>query len=357
MNRRQLFLSVVLIVATIIPNVIFAADAQTPKVCVVATGGTIAGKGSTTVTTAYKPSVLTVEDIIASVDGVESLAQIEAIQFSNISSQNMTSERLLQLAKLVNELNAREDVSGVVITHGTDTMEESAYMLSLICDPQKPTIFVAAMRPSTALGADGPANLYSAISTAASCKSKGRGVMVVMNDQIFSPRDVTKGNTQNTAAFYAPNSSAMGVITNGKPLYIHDSEMLNTFEFDTLPESLPSVAVLYGYVDADSRLVDAVVDLGYEGIVYGGVGHGNMDDATLDAMAAARKNGVAVVRAARVVAGPVTSDGELDDEALGFTASGLLNPAKAKILLSLSLYAADGNVERAIEIFDQNAGL
>lgn len=124
-----------------------------------------------------------------------------------------------------------------------------------------------------------------------------------------------------------------------------------------MPESLPNVAILYGYVDADSRLVDAVIEFGYEGIVYGGVGHGNMDDATLEALSKARKGGVAVVRASRVISGLVTSDGELDDEALGFTASGLLNPAKAKILLSLALYAADGNVERAIEIFDQKSGL
>lgn len=351
------FLFAALILAASIPNLSFAADAILPKVCVVATGGTIAGKAAASVTTAYQPSVLSVEDIIASVDGVEELAQIEAIQFSNISSQNMSSAKQLELAQLVNELLDREDVAGVVITHGTDTMEESAYLLSLVCDSEKPTIFVAAMRPSSALGADGPANLYSAISTAASPKSEGRGVMVVMNDQIFSPRDVTKGNTQNTAAFYAPNSSAIGVVTNGKPLYLHDAEPLNRFEFSDLPKSLPAVAVLYGYVDADSRMVDAAVDLRYKGIVFCGVGHGNMDDVTLNALVEARKNGVAVVRSSRVVAGLVTSDGEVDDDALGFTASGLLNPAKAKILMSLALHAADGNVERANEIFEQNSGL
>lgn len=330
----------------------FGYASENAKVYVIATGGTIAGRGSTSVTTAYAPSVLTVDDIIASVDGVESLAQIEAVQFSNISSQNMTSEDLLRLSVLVDSLQHRDDVKGVVITHGTDTMEESAYMLSLLCSPAKPTVFVAAMRPSTALGADGPANLYSAISTAASDESKGRGVMVVMNDYIFAARDVVKGNTQNTAAFYAPNGSAEGVVTGGKPFYTQLPLPCSPFEYDVMPTSLPKVAILYGHIDAEPKMVDMLVELGYKGLVYAGVGHGNMNDATLETLASAREKGVAVVRASRVVSGLVTCEGEVDDKALGFTSSGLLNPAKARVLLALALDAASGDVALALEIFD-----
>lgn len=327
-----------------------SADTK-PTVYIVATGGTIAGSGTSNVTSSYKPGVLSIESILESVKGVDQIANIKTSQFLNIASQNMSGEQLLKLANYIEELLQRDDVSGVVITHGTDTMEETAYFLSLVVESSKPIVLVGAMRPSSGLGADGPANLYAAVATAVDPESMDRGVLVVMNDQIFAAEDVEKSHTQSVAAFAAPNGSVIGVIANGQPIYQQPERTLKSVMIT--PKSMPKVAVLYGHIDSDPSLVDFLVVQGNKGIVYAGTGHGNMNDATLEALSRAAKKGVVVVRASRIYSGLVTSDGEVDDAAYGFTSSGALNPAKARILLSLALSASGNNSKMAIEIFDE----
>ncbi|MFI3269166.1 MAG: asparaginase [Rikenellaceae bacterium] len=329
---------------------LFAKGAELPKVVIIATGGTIAGAADKSVTTQYKAGVLSVEQIVASAQGVDEIAQIETAQFLNIASQNLSSEKQLELAAFVTKTLGREDVTGVVVTHGTDTMEESAYLLSLLVSSAKPVVLVGAMRPSTGLSADGSANLYSAVVTAVSPQSRGRGAMVVMNDEVILARDVMKFNTIKTDAFRAPNSAPVGSVIDGEVEYLYPA--VDRSSFDRIPKSVGKVAILYGHVDSEPKLVDFLVSQGYKGIVFAGVGHGNTNDATLDALAKAVKSGIAVVRASRVPTGVVTSQGEVDDERYGFTSSGRLNPAKARVLLSLALAEATGNNRQALKIFD-----
>ncbi len=331
-----------------------AQNSELPTVAVIATGGTIAGAASASSTTNYKAGVLSVDQIVASVRGIEEIANIEAVQFLNIASQNLTTVQQLELAAYIDKMLQRDDITGVVVTHGTDTMEESAYLLSLLVSSPKPVILVGAMRPSTGLGADGPANLYSAVVAATSPDSYDRGAMVAMNDELILARDVMKFNTIKTDAFKAPNSSPIGLVVNGEAEFIYPSSDRNYFdEIPSASQPLPKVAVLYGHVDSDPKMVDFLVSEGYKGIVFAGVGHGNTNDATLEALSRAVKSGVAVVRASRIPTGEVNSQGEVDDEKYGFASSYKLSPAKARILLLLSLIEARNHSSIAIEIFNQ----
>ncbi len=332
---------------------LYAQSQGLPKVMVIATGGTIAGSAESNATTNYKPGVLSVDQILASVKGVDRIAEIESSQYMNIASQNLTTAEQLRLAAFVEKVLRRADISGVVITHGTDTMEESAYLLSLVISSDKPVVFVGAMRPSTGLGADGPANLYAASVAAASPESRGRGAMVVMNDDIILARDVVKFNTIKTDAFKAPNGAVIGSVVNSRAEYIYPAVERECF--DSIPRAsqpLPKVAILYGHIDSEPKLVDLLLAEGYKGIVFAGVGHGNMNDETLAALARAAKSGVAIVRASRIATGEVNSQGEVDDAKYGFTSSQRLNPAKARVLLQLALIEAKGNGAEALDLFD-----
>lgn len=333
---------------------LYSQENKLPKVAIIATGGTIAGSAESSSTTKYEAGVLSVEQIIASVPNIEQIAEIEAVQFLNIASQNLQGIQQLELATHINETLQREDITGVVVTHGTDTMEETAYLLSLLIASPKPIIIVGAMRPSTGLGADGSANLYAAVVAAVSSDSRERGAMVMMNDELILARDVVKFNTIKTDAFKAPNSSAIGSVVNGRAEFLYPSFERKCFgEVPQISDSLPKVAILYGYVDSDPKLVTYLIKSGYQGIVFAGVGHGNTNEATLEALHSGAKRGVAIVRASRVPTGEVNSQGEVDDAKYGFTSSQRLNPAKARILLQLALIEARGDGAKALEIFDQ----
>ncbi|MFI3248523.1 MAG: asparaginase [Rikenellaceae bacterium] len=355
MNNITLQTSLLLVfLLNISITTLYSQDQELPKVTIIATGGTIAGSAESNATTKYKAGVLSVDQIIASVKGIEQIADIEAVQFLNIASQNLSSAKQLELASFIAQTLQREEITGVIVTHGTDTMEESAYLLSLLVSSPKPVILVGAMRPSTGLGADGPANLYAAVVAATSESSRGRGAMVMMNDELLLARDVVKFNTIKTDSFKAPNSSAIGSVVNGEAEYLYPS--FERICFDEIPQSslpLPKVAVLYGHVDSDPKLVDFLVAEGYKGIVFAGVGHGNTNNETLEALSKAAKSGVAVVRASRVPTGEVNSHGEVDDTEYGFTSAHRLNSAKARVLLQLALIESDGDSAKALAKFDQ----
>lgn len=334
-------------------SALFAQNSELPRVMVIATGGTIAGSSQSSSTTQYTAGVLTVEQILATVSGIEDIAQIQAVQFLNIASQNLAASEQLRLANFINESLADSEIDGVVVTHGTDTMEETAYLLSLLVASDKPIVLVGAMRPASGLSADGPANLYSAIVAVSAEESRGRGAMVLMNDDLILARDVVKFNTLKTNAFRAPNSSPIGTVVNSEAHYIYPP--LERKCFETIPEpsaDLPKVGILYGHVDSDYKLVDFMILEGYKGIVFAGVGHGNTNDATLEALARAAKSGVVVVRSSRAPTGEVNSQGEVDDAKYGFTSSQNLNANKARVLLQLSLLAAQGDPSNAKTIFD-----
>jgi L-asparaginase len=259
---------------------------------------------------------------------------------ANVGSQDMSFEVLLKVAKRINELGSKADVDGIVVTHGTDTMEESAYFLNLTVKTSKPVVMVGSMRPSTAVSADGPLNLYNAVAVAADPNAKGRGVLVVMNDQIHAAHSLTKTSTTAIETFQSPLRGVLGVTSYGKndfyssPTWKHTTQS----EFDISGVTkLPRVDVIFMSVDMTPDLINASANGGAKGIVLAGVGNGNLNKVSVDAAAAAVKKGVVVVRASRVPTGLVGRNVELDDDKLGFIASDELNPQKARILLTLAL--------------------
>ena len=281
-----------------------------------------------------------ISSLIAAVPEMKQLADIQGEQLVKIGSQDMNDKVWLALAKRINLLLADKEVDGIVITHGTDTLEETAYFLNLTIKSDKPVVLVGAMRPSTAMSADGPMNLYNAVATAANLESKGRGVLVVMNDTVLNARDVTKTNTTGVHTFAAPNFGPLGVIHNSKIEYMGNTERQHTTQtpFDVSKlDKLPQVGIVYNYANASDLPAKAMVEAGFDGIVSAGVGNGNIYHSIFDVLAKASQKGTLVVRSSRVPTGATTLDAEIDDAKYGFIAAGNLNPQKARILLMLSL--------------------
>jgi L-asparaginase, type II len=261
-------------------------------------------------------------------------------QIVKIGSQDMNDAVWLTLAKRINELLKRDDVDGIVVTHGTDTMEETAFFLNLTVKSDKPVVLVGAMRPSTAMSADGPLNLYNAVVTAAAKESKGKGVVIAMNGLILGAQGATKMNTVDVQTFQSPNSGALGYVLNGKVSYNMESLKRHTTksEFDvTNLDKLPKVGIVYSYSNVDADVMTPFLNGGYQGIVHAGVGNGNIHQNLFPMLEKARKQGILVVRSSRVPTGPTTLDAEVDDNKYQFVASQELNPQKARVLLMLAL--------------------
>ena len=315
--------------------------AQTkPNIVILATGGTIAGAAASGTQSAYTSGAVTIDAMLKAVPGIEKLANIKGEQISNVGSQDISFDIMLKLAKRINELLATPDVDGIVITHGTDTMEETAYFLNLTVKSEKPVVMVGSMRPSTAVSADGPLNLYNAVAVAADPQAKGRGVLVVMNDQIHAAHSLTKTSTTSVQTFMSPLRGVVGVTAYGKndwynnPPWKHTSQ--SEFDISNVTK-LPRVDIVFADADMEPDLIDASVNAGAKGIVIAGVGNGNMNKVSVDAAARAVKKGVIVVRSSRVATGMVDRNVEVNDDELGFIASDELNPQKSRILLSLAL--------------------
>lgn len=317
-----------------------AYAANLPKVAILATGGTIAGTASSnTQTTGYKAGELAIQTLIDAVPAIKDYADVTGEQIVKISSNNLTDDVLLRLAKRCNELLKDPKIKGIVITHGTDTMEETAYFLNLTVKSKKPVILVGAMRPATAISADGPMNLLNAVRLAADPQAADRGVMIAMNDQISAGRDVTKGNTNHVNTFTSHQLGYLGVIAGGKNHFFRKVEKLHTYqtEFDVSKlKSLPRVDIVYTHANADRVLADAAVAAGAKGIVHAGSGNGSVHGQTEPALAEAVKKGVAVVLSSRTGSGVVNPNMKQYNEA-GFIEAGYLNPQKARILLQLAL--------------------
>lgn len=314
-----------------------------PKISILATGGTIAGAGESKISSAYTSGAVTVDILLQTVPEINAIARIKGEQISNIGSQEMNNKVWLKLAKRINELLASDECDGVVVTHGTDTMEETAYFLNLAVRSQKPVVMVGAMRSSTSMSADGPINLYNAVTLAASPQAVGKGVMVAMNDTIHSARDVTKTNTTNVATFRSPNFGPIGYVFYNKIRYYRGSTRKHTynsvFSVDKL-EDLPRVDIIYGHANNGPD-----VCCGAKGIVHAGVGNGNLYPETMAGLIEASKKGVLVVRSSRVGSGRVTLDAEIDDAKYGFVVSDSLSPQKSRILLMLALTKTQNDKE------------
>ncbi|MES3022222.1 MAG: type II asparaginase [Pseudomonadota bacterium] len=311
------------------------------NVTILATGGTIAGTGSTSTTTVgYTAATVGVERLIAAVPELAKVANVKGEQVFQIASENMGNEHWLTLAKRVNVLLAQADVDGIVITHGTDTLEETAYFLNLVVKSKKPVVLVGAMRPSTALSADGTMNLYNSVMLAATPDAAGRGVLVAMNDQIQGARDVTKANTSTLDAFRSGELGMLGYIQGSKPFFYRQTIRKHTVdtEFDIgALHSLPEVEVVLGHANMGPVAVNAFVAAGSKGLIHAGVGDGSLASKVVPALKAARAKGVIIVRASRVGQGILARNGEANDDELDFVVSDTLNAQKARILLMLAL--------------------
>lgn len=306
-----------------------------PKVVILATGGTIAGStDSKLATTGYTAGVLGVEVLIQAVPELKELADITGEQIANVDSSNMTDAIWLKLAKRCNELLGKVD--GIVITHGTDTMEETAFFLNLVVKSDKPVVLVGAMRPATAISADGPKNLYNAVALAANANAKGKGVMIAMNDKILGARDAQKTHTLNVSAFDFGN---LGYIVDGKVFFENANLKTHTkkAEFDVSKlKSLPKVDILYTYSnDGSAVAAKALFENGTKGIIVAGSGAGSIHTAQKEVLKELLAKGLKVVVSSRVRRGFVAVGDE--DKALGFISAQDLNPQKARVLLMLAL--------------------
>ena len=339
MNTRKsrLLLTTLLVIVSVQYS---AAQTKKPNVVILATGGTIAGAAATGTQSGYTSGAVTIDAMLAAVPGIKDMANVRGEQISNVGSQDISFDIMLTVAKRINELALKSDVDGFVITHGTDTMEETAFFLNLVVKTDKPVVMVGSMRPSTAVSADGPLNLYNGVGVAIDPNARGRGVLVVMNDWIHGAHSLTKTSTTAIQTFMSPLRGVVGVAAYGKNDFYNNPVWKHTTasEFDIANVTkLPRVDIIFGCADMPSDLIDASVANGAKGIVIAGVGNGNMNKASLDAAARAVKKGVMVVRSSRVPTGAVGRNVEVNDDELGFIASDELNPQKARILLSLAL--------------------
>jgi L-asparaginase len=340
MNTRTCFRALFIALLLLCPLLLASAQSSKPNIIILATGGTIAGAAATGTQSAYTSGAVTIDAMLAAVPGIKDLGNIKGEQISNVGSQDMTFNIMLTLAKRCNALLADPSVTGVVITHGTDTMEETAFFLNLVVKSEKPVVLVGSMRPSTAVSADGPLNLYDAVAVAADPNSRGRGVLVVMNDWIHGAHALTKTSTTAVQTFMSPIRGIVGVSAYGKNDFYNSPSWKHTSasEFDVSNvTALPRVDILFACADMSPELIDAAVATGAKGIVIAGVGNGNMNKASLEAAAKAAKKGVVVVRSSRVLTGTVGRNVEVNDDEMGFVASDELNPQKARILLTLAL--------------------
>jgi len=330
-------LTMLLVVAGLFAS---AQSAKLPNVVILATGGTIAGAGASSTGSAYTSGQDKIESMIDAVPNIRSLANLKGEQTANVGSQDMSVEVWLTLAKRINELLKTPDVDGIVITHGTDTQEETAYFLNLVVKSDKPVVLTGSMRPSTALSAEGPLNLYNAVAVAASPKSRGQGVLVVMNDEIHGAHNVKKMMTTPVQTFQSPEEGPVGSVIFGGVDFFNKQNGINTVNSEFSVEgvkALPRVDIFYGCADASADLIDYMVKAGAKGIVIAGVGDGNMNAPVLEAVKNATQSGVKVVRASRVPVGVVLIQGEVNDPDFGTISSDQLNPQKARVLLMLAL--------------------
>jgi L-asparaginase len=313
-------------------------DAQTrPRVHVLATGGTISNLGG--------DARRTGNELVSAIPALANLANVTVEQFSNIASGAITHEQWRGIAARISALLKEPNApAGIVITHGTDTMEETAYFLDLTVPTCAPIIITGAMRQADAVGADGPANLLNAVRVAVAPNARNQGALILMNDEIFRARDVTKSDASRLNAFTAPNSGPVGIADPDSVVFLRAAERRTcgpVFDLSTLG-ALPRVDVIYTHIGADSVLVDAAVAAGARGLVVAGVGRGGMPPALGRAARRALDRGVIVVVSSRTGAGRV---GQVFNDTTNVPGRGAmvaaqeLNPQKARVLVMLALAA------------------
>ncbi|MBQ6820134.1 MAG: asparaginase [Clostridium sp.] len=270
------------------------------KVAVVFNGGTISMKVDERIKAAVPG--LTGEEIMSMVTGIERFAEIEPYSFSSKPSPHMTIENMLELSKFIKKLVEREDISGVVLTHGTDTLEETAYFLDLTIDTEKVIVVTGAMRSSSELGYDGPFNLATSICTAISDDAKGRGVLVCFNGELNSASEVTKANSMALNAFITPNFGPIGIVDNNKVLFYRKTIKRKVYKIESIKGDVALIKCVAGM---GSDFIDFAIKKGYKGIVIEALGRGNVPPTMVDGIKRALENDIYVVVVSRCFEGRV----------------------------------------------------
>lgn len=325
-----------------------------PTIALVATGGTIAGRSASAVdTSGYVAGSIPAVELLDAVPQITAIAHIRTEQLCNIDSKDMTPEIWLRLAHRTRALLADPQIDGVVITHGTDTMEETATFLDLVHDSAKPVVLTGSMRPATALAADGPMNLFDAVATATDPGSKARGVMLVFAESIFPGRGLRKSHSSRLDAF-----SAVGAPlgrTRPRVHYYHPAGARSDPAPLPPPDTrLPRVDIVYVAAGSAPALAEAAVADGARGLVLALPGNGSVPDAWIDTITRMVASGVPVVRASRCGEGTVSARA-LDRQA-GSWPAGMLSPAAARVALMLGLSAQRGRDSVVLADFMFNAG-
>lgn len=324
-----------------------------PNIIILATGGTIAGVASSnTATTNYTSASLEIKALIDAVPEMKEIANITGEQVLQIGSHNVNNDMLIMLAKHINEILANDQIDGVVLTHGTDTLEETAYFLNLVVKSDKPVVVVGSMRPATATSADGPLNLFNAVKIASTPEAKGKGVLISFNDRIGSARHISKTNTTMLDSFKSVENGFSGAVAGGKVYFYNQIARKHTtqsvFDIKNI-EKLPQVDIVYGYQNDGRVMYDALVKAGTKGIIHAGTGNGWLSDLAAEGAYDAMKNGVIVVRSSRAGSGIVTPDSNFDPKLI---AADSLNPQKSRILLMLALTQTN-DPEKIQEYFNE----
>ncbi|MFZ2309217.1 MAG: asparaginase [Rhodoferax sp.] len=316
------------------------AQAAKPTVVILATGGTIAGAGASTVNSAtYAAAKVPVDKLIAGLPELAQVAHVKGEQVFQIASESFTNDNLLKLGKRVSALAKQADVDGIVVTHGTDTLEETAYFLNLVVRTDKPIVVVGSMRPGTALSADGALNLLNAVTVAGSKDAAGKGVLVTMNDEIQSGRDVSKTINIKTDSFKS-QWGPLGMTVEGRnywfraPVKRHTAQ--SEFNIDEI-DSLAAVEIVYSYGNVPRTLFDATARTGIKALIHGGPGNGSVADRIVPALQEMRGQGVQIIRSSRVPDGFVLRNAEQPDDKYDWVVAHDLKPQKARILAAVAL--------------------
>lgn len=337
----------------LLPAALQAKEVETQtklaNVVVLATGGTIAGAGASAANSAtYQAAKVGIEQLIAGIPELSKLANVRGEQVMQIASESITNDNLLQLGRRVSELADSKDVDGIVITHGTDTLEETAYFLNLVEKTDKPIIVVGSMRPGTAMSADGMLNLYNAVAVASSKEARGKGVLVTMNDEIQSGRDVSKMINIKTEAFKSA-WGPLGMVVEGKSYWFRLPAKRHTMdsEFDIKNiKSLPDVEIAYSYGNVSDTAYKALAQAGAKAIIHAGTGNGSVSSRVVPSLQALRKDGVQIIRSSHVNAGGfVLRNAEQPDDKYGWVVAHDLNPQKARILAMVALTKTNDSKE------------
>ncbi|ORY73843.1 L-asparaginase [Leucosporidium creatinivorum] len=319
-------------------------NSSLPNVVIFATGGTIAGSSaSNTDTTKYTAGVVGIEALVQAVPNILNVTNVVGSQVANTGSVNINSTIILRMAKLANGILCAENstTDGLVITHGTDTLEETAFFMDMTVNCKSPVVVVGAMRPSTAISADGPANLLEAVTVAVSPAARNRGAMIVLNDRIGQATYTSKTNANSLDTFQAIEQGYIGGFLSNKPFFYYPASQptfKNKFDVTNITE-LPQVDVLISYQNFDAALIPAAVKAGAKGIVIGGTGAGSTTDVAQPYIEAALAAGIPIVLSSKTNGGAVPPSGS------GAISSGFLNPVKSRLQLQLALATGMGMEE------------